>query len=60
MNPKMPFKNCDPFKAASEQDYGSNATVQRKAAGLSRIVEHVSGHPLPHYLLILLGDTRVQ
>jgi hypothetical protein len=59
MNPKMPFKNCDPFKAASGQAYGPRKIVQH--AGLrrmsSRIMEHVSGHLSPPNLLILLGDT---
>jgi hypothetical protein len=61
MNPKIPFKNCGPFKVASGQDYGPGKIVQY--AGLSRmssrIVKHVSGHLSPQYLLILLGDTRV-
>jgi hypothetical protein len=32
MDLKMPFKNCDPFKVASEEDM-AQAQVRRKAAG---------------------------
>jgi hypothetical protein len=55
MDLRMPFKNCEPFKVASRQDYGSSKIVQY--TGLCRIGKHVSGHFWPQYVLILLGDT---
>jgi hypothetical protein len=56
----MPFKNCDPFKVASEEDMVKR-NARHKAARveqeLSRITMHVSGHLSPQYVLILLGYT---
>jgi hypothetical protein len=57
MDLKIAFKNCEPFKVASEEDHGPGR-IPSKYTGLSRIVKHVSGHFLPQYVLILLGRTR--
>src|ERR1051326_5199501 len=57
MDLKMPFKNCDPFKVASEEDM-AQAQVRRKAAGPAPPSSTYRAILPPHYSLILLSNRR--